>query len=110
MKGVTKVQEVGLSRLQRSRKAVLKLDTMNNLISFQTGDINLSYSVSPNILDINGLDEVDEGYMVIQTNKGEEYIDLIGMLELEGYSEDYINKVEQKLKKIKIEDVRLEVL
>ena len=74
-------------------KAVLRLDKWNNLITFACKGLNLSFSVSPNISTIYSLDEVSDGYMVIQTNIGEEYIDLLGMLELDRYSESFMDKV-----------------
>ena len=78
--------------------AVLKLDKLNNLITFNYKYLNLSFATSPNISDIYSIDEVDNGYMVIQTNQGEEYIDLLGMLALDRYDKRFVNRAEQILK------------
>ena len=88
-------------------RAKLELDRENHIISFKTKFLNISYGCSPLIQSILSVDDYDCGYMVIQTNIGEEYIDLIGMLEIDGYTSSYIAYAEQLLGNVELEKIEL---
>lgn len=45
--------------------------------------------------------------MVIQTNIGEDYIDLVGMLEVDGYASSYIAYAENLLGSVELEEIKL---
>lgn len=90
-------------------KAYLKLDTINHMITFKCPNLSISFAIAPRMSTISSIDEVDNGYMVIQTNYGEEYIDLLGWLELDNYDKSFIDKAEGLLKDITLGDIVLEI-
>lgn len=87
--------------------AILKFEKEFNMLSFKYKDLNLSFGISPVIDVISEITEVDMGYIVIQTNKGEEYIDLLGMLELDKREKCFILKVESLLKEVTLKNLEL---
>lgn len=88
-------------------KAKLVLDNLNHIITFKSKSLNISYGCSPLILNITSIDEYDCGYMVIYTNVGEEYIDLLGMLEVDRYDLGFVKEAKKILGRIKLKDIEL---
>lgn len=88
-------------------KACLDFQKDFNIVSFRCKGLNLSFTISPMIHTIYSIDEYDLGYMVIQTNVGEEYIDLLGMLEMDNCVESFYNFASSILSNISLKDIKL---
>ena len=90
-------------------KAILEHDTVLNLIQFRVVGTKVSYifGVSPKMTDIKEITDYDTEFITIQTNYGEEYMDLIEGLEQSIFPQSFCKRAIKIYESLKLEDITL---
>lgn len=94
-------------RLGKSNSKLI-LNSILHTITFEAEGFRYEFYAGSKMTDIYSISEYDNGYFVIQTNLGEEYIDLLGAMELCGYKKSEIQRSERILSKIQKSDIEIE--
>lgn len=90
-------------------RAKLEHDIATSTIQFKIykPDINFIYSVTPRLKHIIELTDYEEGFLTMQTNYGEEYTDLINLIEISSFTESFKKKAIAALTVLSLKDIKL---
>lgn len=88
-------------------RATLEHDNILNIVQFNAGGINLIYAVPSRLETIEAITDYDDGFITMQTNYGEEYTDLIELLDNSNFSEGFKNKAKNVFHNITLDDIIL---
>lgn len=99
-----KIEREGIDTL----KAIIRHDDETNTIQFRAGKLNLIYTIPSKLKYITEISNYEDGFITMQTNYGEEYTDLIELIDNSIFSESFKEKMKNILSMIKISDIKLE--
>ena len=88
-------------------KASIEHDKATSTVHFRAGNINFIYGVPDRIQYIKEISDYDSGFITMQTNYGEEYTDLVELLEQSIVTKAFKNKAELILKELNLADITL---
>ena len=88
-------------------KAIMEHDTSTSIVFWSINGLYLSYSIPRKITEITEIVDYEDGFITMNTNYGEEYTDLIDLMEHGNYSESLIDKAKNIFKKLKKENIEL---
>lgn len=80
-------------------------DTTLSVLYFRFGDITLAQALPERLKLISEISDYDKGFITIQTNYGEEYIDLLELMEHSGFSDKYMAGAARLLEQISLADI-----
>ncbi len=96
-----------MKQTDTNNRLYLYLDRTLNLIDIKYKKNNLSFSVPKKLDNIYKVIDYDTGYFEVETNYGEEYIDILGALENDNYDREYIKYLEKQLAGITIAEIEV---
>lgn len=88
-----------------SLTACMVHDITLSVLYFRFGDITLVQALPERLKLISEISDYDNGFITIQTNYGEEYIDLMELMEHSGFSDKYIDRAAQLIEQISLADI-----
>jgi len=89
-------------------KAVMYHNEVLNTVQFRVGKINLVYAIPDKLKYITEISDYEDGFITMQTNYGEEYTDLVALVNNSIFSDSFKTKVEKVLSSLKLSDIKLE--
>ena len=91
--------------------ATLKYSRGTKLIFLKMPKLTLCFQVLVDIKDIYSITRVVDGFITIETDYGEEYIDFVELIEVSGiYNSKDIKKMTKQINQITLDNLKLEVL
>lgn len=81
-------------------------DITLSVLYFRFGDITLVQALPERLKLISEISDYDNGFITIQTNCGEEYIDLLELMEHSGFSDRYRTRATHLLEQISLADIQ----
>lgn len=83
-------------------------DSVMSIIQFRIGEFNLIYAIPNKLKYITEISDYEAGFITMQTNYGEEYTDLIDLVNNSLFTDSYKRKIEIALNSLKINEIELE--
>lgn len=80
-------------------------DITLSVLYFRFGDMTLVQALPERLKLISEISDYDNGFITIQTNYGEEYIDLLELMEHSGFSNKYRAGAARLLEQISLADI-----
>ena len=78
-----------------------------NFVQFKIDDINIIYAIPSKLQKILEITDYEDGFITMQTNYGEEYTDLIDLVDNSIFTDNYKDKAKRLLSKLKKNDIIL---
>lgn len=85
-------------------------DTLFSTVQFKVDDVNIIYAIPNKLKEITEITDYEDGFLTMQTNYGEEYTDLIDLIENSLFEDNFKEKAINALRKLKINDIILRVV
>lgn len=89
-------------------KAKIIHDTDTSTVELKVNNMRFNYGIPPAITHIHSITDYEKGYLTMETNLGEEYTDIINIIQSCCFSEKYEKKMIALLNDLKLEDITLE--
>lgn len=89
-------------------KATISHDNITNTMYFRVGNFNLIYTTPDKLKLITEISDYDDGFITMQTNYGEEYTDLIDLIDNSIFTDSYKKNIKKLLNVLKLSDIKLE--
>lgn len=78
-------------------KLTITYDTLINALRIGIDKTYFSFGLAPAITDVSKINSYDKGFLAFETNKGEEYLDLIEVVNDFSFTEKKKQKINEAL-------------
>lgn len=88
-------------------KAIMEHDTVLSAIQIKVNGLSVIYAIPNKLKRIIEITDCEDGFLTMQTNYGEEYTDLVELIENSVFDNHFKNKAINIFKKLKAKDIVL---